>query len=101
MSVLLAARVAAGAHALDEAWARDGGWAGKIDAERLDMSDSCDCVLGQLYDPEGYLNGVSALNISGAALVYGFTASPAGDVEAQWPELRRLWLGEIERRLAA
>lgn len=92
-------RVALGAATLDAAWARDGGWAGKIDGERLDLADPCDCVLGQLYGSYAY--GLSGLNISGAALVYGFTGSPAlGDFEDQVPELRRLWVGEIERRLA-
>lgn len=94
-----AGRVRRGAELLDR---QIPDWAGRIDTERLDLSDDCLCVLGQLHDGNEfaapYRVGAYRLGLDGAEEVaHGFTAAQVGSQE-QWAELDRLWAAEIRAR---
>lgn len=54
------ALVETGAALLDECYGSDE-WMDLIDVDRLNMSNGCDCVLGQLFD--GYKAGATALGV--------------------------------------
>lgn len=87
-------RVERGAALLDE---RLPGWAQEIYVENLDLSDSCDCVLGQLFGD--YLKGVRVLGLADETW-----AEPARlgfhrpDRRTQWETLSRAWRSLIARR---
>ena len=87
------ARVKAGAELLD---AMNPGWFTKISLQKLQMSDPCQCVIGQLY--ETYSLGLSALEIDVSFerdIEYGF------DFYIGTASLTAHWHREIEARLAA
>jgi hypothetical protein len=95
---IVAERVAKGAALLDE---KVPGWDQRIDLEILAMRGTCECVLGQLFEPtpegaDGYWVGLDRLAISrlGAAHAaeYGF-ACETSEIEsyvALGAEWRRL-----------
>jgi len=88
-----AARVKAGAELLD---AMNPGWFAKVSLKKLQMSDPCQCVIGQLY--ETYSLGLSALGIDVSFerdIEYGF------DFYIGTASLTDHWHREIEARLAA
>lgn len=102
MTSTITERVARGAALLDE---REPGWHQRINLERLWMRMTCDCILGQLYDPgqddvkseyqdDGYWVGLRALNIPAHPVrypeAYGFAAEDTGEYNAldkAWREL--------------
>lgn len=96
--------VARGAALLDE---KRPGWAAEIDLTVLDLSNSCRCVLGQIYTPaspletSGFIAGLDLLGLDGDEDVeHGFNVEPApGETLASlWAELDELWIAEIRRR---
>jgi hypothetical protein len=82
-----ALRIIKGVKALD--FHRDDDWPRLIDLERLEMSDGCDCVLGQLY---GFYNdGIEALSrkyFEGREL--GLYVDVNAD-EEEWHDLTERW----------
>lgn len=67
-SKIIATRVAAGAAVLDIAAP---GWDDKINVDQLDLSDTCNCVLGQLADD--YDIGIGKLSLENPqAVALGF-----------------------------
>lgn len=81
-------RIERGATLLDE---REPGWEQRIDLDRLDMSSTCDCVLGQLAPmPYGFGPMVRFLGIAGETARLGFmTWGPEsyGRLTAKWRAL--------------
>lgn len=70
MTTTIQARVREGIRLLDARGPED--WRARLDAERLDIFDPGNCVLGQLFD--GYTEGMKALDIPHSrAPIYGFT----------------------------
>ena len=75
------------------------GWEKKIDLERLDLGDICNCVVGQLYPDESYITAVYDLLginsiIESTTDEYGFSASEWRD----YPSLTREWKQLIQER---
>jgi len=80
-----------GAALLDE---RLPGWEDRIDLDKLDLSSTCNCVVGQLYRPTprshlGYTEGLYTLEIKNPSR-FGFE---------RWPTSRYSRLTEAWRRL--
>lgn len=91
-----AARAAAGAEFLD---GQVSGWASEIELATLDLSDSCDCVLGQLGG--SFQDAVEDLHLSvAAAEQLGFSISAGGSREG-WAGLDAAWAREIVKRREA
>lgn len=86
-------------------------WAEEIDVSRLNMSDSCNCIGGQLCGVEGHAFGYEDLadsfrDSSGLLASYGFCLPPSSPTgfsywhrQSEWEKLTRLWKQEIDRRL--
>lgn len=70
------------------------GWSDRIEREHLRMSNTDDCVLGQLYGD--YYDGVDELEISGQEYEYGFDLKRY-DV-GEWEDLRNTWLTLMPKR---
>lgn len=83
-------------------------WPYEIDLRRLDMSDWCGCVVGQLYD-EGFTFGLEELvraaglrvDLSTFANQHGFDVSPLSIetgvvVTLDYAQLGREWVAVIE-----
>lgn len=73
------------------------GWEDKISMDRLDLSDGCFCVLGQVYREEakgtfslnnGYTYARERLGLSGKVTQLGFNVS---SVNRDWFELTCAW----------
>ncbi len=94
----IAERVARGAALLDE---RRPGWAGEVNAERLEMNDCYECVLGQLFG--GFIDGWAALDLDDKDTPdCGFEAESHHNPPSHNPEyaaLKAAWLAEIAARL--
>jgi hypothetical protein len=105
-------RVRAGIVLLDD---RRPAWWQQIDATRLDMSNGCACILGQLFGH--FTEGIEELcdggdSVSSAVLMqvadqHGFDAlagywsdRPMHDVTADYRTLERLWRFAIRKRQA-
>lgn len=94
------ARVGRGAELLDQ---RRPGWAGAIDAERIDMAHTRDCILGQVFGnyPEacdflGILHDHATSRLGFVGGVLGLFLSPLGHLEDRL--LRDAWIAEVRRR---
>lgn len=99
-------RVERGAALLDE---RYPGWEHSVDLAKLDLSDSCRCILGQLFDKDGYYIdggytlGVKQLDLflSGdsrlSARYFGFNADRRRR-GVHFSELDEAWIALIKRR---
>ena len=93
-------RVTRGAAALDKA---NPGWERRVDLSKLDLQDSCRCVLGQLYGH--YFDGLMALEngsvpidmavTPGANL--GFNAR-SGEPPSAYRALDEAWISFIKER---
>jgi hypothetical protein len=88
-----------------------GGWAKKINKDRLDMVSCLDCTLGQLFGDYG--DGRLAIGLtSDGALGMGFTLYQSqmfvldnplplpGQSHPDWGRLRKAWIIQIDRRLS-
>lgn len=84
------------------------GWRDDVDPTKLDMSSTCGCILGQVFDRgpfavhSGYIEGLTELNIWSAdyAAEYGFSlVIPRGTNEWSWLDawshLRAEWLRRL------
>lgn len=99
-------RAAAGARVMDDVFP---GWHDKIDLDRLDMSRTDACVLGQV--DAGYWHAVDAVkdhpsadahDVDGNdAFAFGFNLSMEEDKPVRWLRLDHAWTDEIERRREA
>lgn len=92
-------RVARGAEILDRKYGPE--WRDKIDTGSLEMSDTCNCVLGQLYDGgdvhmDGFDAGMAALRIKNADH-YGFETADWEQEAYTWKDLHQAWLEELQR----
>lgn len=67
------------------------GWEDRIDPERLDLGDGCDCILGQLYGR--YEDGLAELRLTQyASTALGFDSRGR---RAKFGWLTRWWRQEI------
>ena len=102
-NAVLRKRVERGATLLD---AEQPGWCKRIDLVTLDMGDTEQCVLGQMYGH--YSDGVDALGLGlreyagvyTKASTHGFDHDHAfpGETDDQYPRLLPLWREAIEAR---
>lgn len=95
-----AARVQRGIALMDVKWPE---WATEIDLEKLDISDSSQCVTaqyaGQKFGDYDFAEGMAQLDLTpGEYEQHGFTG-PIGDW-GSFAALSGLWKAEIERRRA-
>lgn len=90
-------RVARGAALLDELRPE---WYDAVDVERLDMSHSLNCVLGQLYVTYEAGTQTIGLRTVGDRTLHGFTTLLYGATIGEWAELTKAWRAEIEERRA-
>jgi hypothetical protein len=79
--------------------ARVPGWEKKINPETLDLSDSCKCVLGQVYG--NYEDGFKALDLPFLTdrAIRGFTVDRTE--HSSYRPLTKGWLRFLEARAAA
>ena len=74
------------------------GWYKKIDLEILEISSTCCCIIGQLFDD--YCKGTQALSIVHDTIELGFSLqSNAGLIPCLWEKLTEAWKQEIRQRL--
>lgn len=86
----IAERVAAGATFLDE---REPGWWRRIDVDRLSISDSCNCILGQLAG--GFGDGMDQYDVWSAGGIadvdmgfyWGIVPDDIDDLTFEWRRL--------------
>lgn len=89
------------------------GWRAELDVDRLDLNAVYDCVLGQLYPREGYLNAVrrlydlevAALDGNDWSIHHGFNARVPVDgmgyyntpypVRVRYGFLTALWIADV------
>jgi hypothetical protein len=106
-----------GAEALDRYFDGDTRkWLSRIVKEELKLSNPCQCVLGQVFEPEldevrryyndesGYDLGLELLNIrSHEAVKYGFDAKYNADLSSdqEYAQLTAAWLAKIAELEAA
>ncbi|GAA2321287.1 hypothetical protein GCM10010149_87870 [Nonomuraea roseoviolacea subsp. roseoviolacea] len=97
----LAAKVAAGALALDDA---EPGWYWKLDFNTLDMTHGWQCVLGQLYGV--FSHGLKDLKWSEekademGVYIHNSADMPHNEWIARYAELQECWIGEAADRLS-
>lgn len=90
MTAAIPERVARGVALLDE---KLPGWDGRIDLDNLDLTNACDCILGQEFDDpfrDGYYVGLDEL-FSGStdeAIQHGFNVDTGG---IEWSLLEVEW----------
>jgi hypothetical protein len=95
-------QIEAGAKLLDEKLGQ--GWEDRLDLEKLDLGDDCNCIVGQLYGnfwkdaprlfPEGS-------NVIKASISHGFNTDPVYDPDADDGILHALtleWKAYIQER---
>lgn len=102
----IAKRVERGAALLDR---ERPGWEEDVDLGRLQMTSTCDCILGQIFGT--YTSGFKELvrNLPSQFLFssrdHGFTADGAPTAPpallGEWIDLGNAWAAEIERRRKA
>lgn len=94
MADTYAARVKRGARLLDE---KVPGWAGKVNVERLDMTDCESCVVGQVFGE--FMEGVEEIKPDYKTWEAWVTRRGYwADTLTKYPRLDALWRAEIERR---
>lgn len=93
-------RTEAGAAALD-AYFHSRTWDKEIDLDTLDLSSTCDCVLGQVFDDgyDGYYEGIRRLGIEDSS-AFGFDTDAPVISERQYKNLTRAWIDLIRERIA-
>jgi hypothetical protein len=84
-------RVAYGAAVLDQ---KSPGWESQIDLSKLDLNDSCRCVLGQIYGH--YFDGLMVLDKgSGGSMGFNIYASESPN---RFADLDEAWISLIKER---
>lgn len=95
-------RVQRGAQLLDVKMV---GWYRYVDKDVLDLSNSCRCVLGQLFG--WFADGARSLRIRAEAADYGFESPNFGELSSTtvpiyqkyYQDLEDCWVKEINQRL--